>query len=118
MTAFSVHKGMWTGNASIKSYVRKGIVMVTKTVKVINKQGMHMRPASVLASEMKKFPGCVVNLQIGDKIIKTSSVMQIMAAGLKYGTEVKIDAEGANEEMALDKAVELFETGFGEKQGS
>ena len=39
MTAFSVHKRRWIGNASIKSYVRKGIVMVTKTVKVIKKQG-------------------------------------------------------------------------------
>lgn len=89
--------------------------MVSKTVKVINKQGMHMRPAGVLAAEMKKFPGCVVNLQIGEKMIKASAVMQIMAAGIKQGTEVRIDAEGANEEMALNKAVELFETGFGEE---
>ena len=29
--------------------------MVTKTVKVVNEQGMHMRPAGVLAQEMKKF---------------------------------------------------------------
>ena len=34
--------------------------MVTKTVKVVNEQGMHMRPAGVLAQEMKKFAGCTV----------------------------------------------------------
>ena len=34
--------------------------MVTKTVKVVNEQGMHMRPAGVLAHEMKKFAGCTV----------------------------------------------------------
>ena len=40
--------------------------------------------------------------------------MQIMAAGLKKGSIVEIIADGDNEQAALDKAVELFESGFGE----
>ena len=40
--------------------------------------------------------------------------MQIMAAGIKCGTQVEIIADGENEQAALDKAVELFESGFGE----
>ena len=79
--------------------------MVTKTVKVVNEQGMHMRPAGVLAQEMKKFAGCTV---------MATSVMQVMAAGIKCGTEVEISADGENEQAALDKAAELFESGFGE----
>ncbi|HCD69273.1 MAG TPA: HPr family phosphocarrier protein [Ruminococcaceae bacterium] len=88
--------------------------MVTKTVKVVNAQGMHMRPAGELAKEMKKFADCTVTLKCGEKTAKASAVMQIMAAGIKCGSEVEIIAEGENEQAALDKAVEMFESGFGE----
>ena len=85
--------------------------MVTKTVTVVNEQGLHMRPAGQLAAEMKKFPGCTITIASGDKTAKATAVMQIMAAGLKKGS---ITADGDNEQAALDKAVELFESGFGE----
>ncbi len=88
--------------------------MVSKTVEVVNKQGMHMRPAGMLAAEMKKFGNCTVTLKSGDKTAKASAVMQIMAAGIKYGSKVEITADGENEKEALDKAAELFESGFGE----
>ena len=86
--------------------------MVTKTVTVVNEQGLHMRPAGQLAAEMKKFPGCTI--ASGDKTAKATAIMQIMAAGLKKGSIVEITADGDNEQAALDKAVELFESGFGE----
>ncbi|WP_455248676.1 HPr family phosphocarrier protein [Ruminococcus sp.] len=88
--------------------------MVNKTVIVKNAQGIHMRPAGILAAEMKKFPGCTVMLKTPDKTAKATAVMQIMAAGIKAGTAVEISADGENEQAALDKAVELFESGFGE----
>ena len=86
--------------------------MVTKTVTVVNEQGLHMRPAGQLAAEMKKFPGCTITIASGDKTAKAT--MQIMAAGRKKGSIVEITADGDNEQAALDKAVELFESGFGE----
>ncbi len=88
--------------------------MVNKTVIVKNAQGIHMRPAGILAAEMKKFPGCTVMLKTPDKTAKATAVMQIMATGIKAGTAVEISADGENEQAALDKAVELFESGFGE----
>ena len=89
--------------------------MVTKAVTVKNAQGLHMRPAGILAGEMKKFAGCTVMLKTAEKSAKASAVMQIMAAGIKCGTTVEITADGENEQAALDKAVELFESGFGEE---
>ena len=38
--------------------------MVSKTVQVVNEQGMRMRPAGLLVAEMKEFPNCVVMLRI------------------------------------------------------
>ncbi len=88
--------------------------MVSKTVEVINAEGLHMRPVGVLAAEMKKFPDCTVTLNASGKTVKATSVMQVMAAGIKKGARVEIIAEGENEQAALDKAAELFESGFGE----
>ncbi len=88
--------------------------MVSKTIEVVNKEGLHMRPAGILSAEMKKFADCKVTLKVEEKVIKATAVMQIMAAGIKCGSKVEITAEGENEQAALDKAVELFETGFGE----
>ena len=49
--------------------------MVTKTVIVKNAQGLHMRPAGILAAEMKKFAGCTVTLKTAEKTAKASAVM-------------------------------------------
>lgn len=88
--------------------------MVSKTVEVINEQGLHMRPAGVLASEMKKFQGCTILLKTSGKTVKATSVMQIMTAGIKCGAEVEIIADGNDEQAALDRAAELFAGKFGE----
>lgn len=88
--------------------------MVSKKIKVINKLGIHMRPAGILAAEMKKFPNCNVTLKTDTKTAKCSAIMQIMSAGIKFDQDVEIIAEGENEQDALDKAVELFQNGFGE----
>ena len=88
--------------------------MVSRTVEVVNEQGLHMRPAGLLAAEMKKFPGCTVTISSGDKTAKATAVMQIMAAGIKKGTEVELVVNGGDEQAVLDEFVKMFEEGFGE----
>lgn len=88
-------------------------IMVAQTVKVVNEQGLHMRPAGVFAKEMTKF-SCAVTLDVAGKKINAKSVMLIIAACIKCGAEVTIECDGADEKEALAKAVELIESGFGE----
>ena len=80
--------------------------MVSQTVKVINAQGLHMRPAGVLAKEMTKFKSAIT-LETAGKKINAKSVMLIIA-------EVTVECEGEDEKEALAKTVELIESGFGE----
>ena len=87
--------------------------MVSKTVKVVNSQGFHMRPATMFVNEMMKFDSDI-NLISGDKKANAKSLMMIVAAAFKCGMEVEVTAEGADEEAALAKAVELIEDGLGE----
>ena len=97
---------MNTGGPSVKEGEE---IMVAQTVKVVNEQGLHMRPAGVFAKEMTKF-SCAVTLDVAGKKINA----KIIAACIKCGAEVTIECDGADEKEALAKAVELIESGFGE----
>lgn len=88
--------------------------MVTKTVTVVNEQGLHMRPAGVLAKLVKEYPDCEVTLGANGKVVKAKAPMQVMSACIKKGCEVEISCDGANEQSVLDEIAALFADGFGE----
>ena len=88
--------------------------MVSKKVTIINAQGMHMRPAGVLAKAVKAHPDCDVTLNANGKSVKAKAPMQIMSACMKKGCEVEIVCDGAEEEAVLNEIAAMFESGFGE----
>ena len=53
--------------------------MVSAKVKVINPQGMHMRPAQVFVAEMAKY-NSDVTIVFGGKNVNAKSIMHLMAA--------------------------------------
>lgn len=85
--------------------------MVKKNVTVVDKMGFHMRPANVFVTEMAKFKS-EVTLLVGDKSINGKSIMNIMAACIKYGTELTVECSGPDENEMLEKAVSLIENGM------
>ncbi len=88
--------------------------MVKKTITVINEQGLHMRPAGVLAKAASVFKDCNITLNVNGKSVNAKAVMQIMSAAIKCGAQVEIVCEGTDEQAALDGVAEMFENGFGE----
>ncbi len=88
--------------------------MVTKSVKVINEQGMHMRPAGILAKTAAVYKDCNITMNVNEKKVNAKALMQIMSACIKCGNTVEIVCEGTDEEKALDEISGLFENGFGE----
>ncbi|MBP3326735.1 MAG: HPr family phosphocarrier protein [Coprococcus sp.] len=87
--------------------------MVSKTVKIVNAQGLHMRPAGMFAKEMTKFESDIF-LDVQGKKINAKSVMHIIAACIKCGTELTVECSGSDEQEALNQAVSLIESGLGE----
>ena len=57
--------------------------MVSKKVEIVNAEGMHMRPAGLIAKAVKAHPDSEVILKAEGKDIKAKAVMQIMAGGEK-----------------------------------
>lgn len=88
--------------------------MVSKTVKIINQQGFHMRPASTFANAMGKYESEVTLLTNG-KTVNGKSLMNVVASCIKCGDEVEIQCSGADEEAALNEAAAMIEDGFGEE---
>ena len=88
--------------------------MVSKTVTVINAEGMHMRPAGIIAKAAKAHTDSEIIMKVGEKQIKATAVMQIMAAGIKKGTDVEIVVNGGDEQAVLEEFVSMVEDGFGE----
>ena len=87
--------------------------MVSANVKVINSEGMHMRPASLFSQTVTPFASDVKILFNGTSY-DAKSVMMLMSACIKCGAEIEIICDGADEEAALAKAVELVESGLGD----
>ena len=87
--------------------------MVSKQTKIVNPMGMHMRPAGMFANAMMKFDSDV-NLVVNGKTVNAKSIMNLIAACIKCGTEVEVQCSGPDEEAALVEAVRLIDSGLGE----
>ena len=74
--------------------------MVSKSMVVKAAEGLHMRPAGVIAREAGKFDSDVT-IVFGDKSNKKDA-------------EITFECEGADEEAALAKMVELEAENFGD----
>lgn len=87
--------------------------MVSAKAKVINEAGVHMRPAGIIVKELKAYP-CKVTFSGGAKDANAKSVMSLMAAGIKCGTELEVICDGEREQEALDMLVNLIRSGLGD----
>ncbi|WP_310604617.1 HPr family phosphocarrier protein [Anaerosporobacter sp.] len=87
--------------------------MVNKKYTIKNAQGLHMRPAGVVTKEMIKF-NSDISILVNGATINAKSIMNVMAACIKCGTEIEVQCNGADEEAALAKFDELYDNGFGE----
>ena len=87
--------------------------MVSKTLTVTNPSGLHLRPAGVLSQTAMKFK-CDVIIECGDKKIVAKSVLNVMAAGIKCGTEINLICDGEDEAAAMETLSQAIESGLGE----
>ncbi len=88
--------------------------MLNRKITIKNPSGLHLRPAGVLSQTAMKFKSDIV-IEYGEKRIVAKSVLNVMAAGIKSGTEVNLIVEGEDEEEAMKTLVEAIESGLGEK---
>ncbi len=85
--------------------------MVSKDTKVVDKLGLHMRTANIFITAMTKYKSDITIVFNGNKI-NGKSIMNIMAACIKYDSPITIICDGEDEQAMLDEAVSLIENGL------
>ena len=87
--------------------------MVSKKVIIKNPTGLHLRPAGVLCKEAMQFKSLITfNFRGGTANAK--SVLSVLGACIKSGTEIELVCEGEDEELELKTLVDAIESGLGE----
>ena len=89
--------------------------MLSKKLTVVNPSGLHLRPAGVLSQAAMKFK-CDVIIECGEKRIVAKSVLNVMAAGIKCGTEINLICDGEDEAAAMEAMSKAIESGLGEME--
>lgn len=87
--------------------------MVETEFTIINKLGIHARPASQIVKTASQFAS-VVTLKANGSETDAKSIMGIMMLAAAHGATIKISATGPDEQAALDAIVKLFMDKFNE----
>jgi len=82
--------------------------MIEKTTIINNEAGIHCRPSTEIITTAQKFPKTKVFVEAKGERVELNSMMGLLSLGLSKGTEVKIVADGEQEEEVLDLMAELF----------
>jgi phosphocarrier protein len=88
--------------------------MVEQTVTIQNRAGIHARPSAMLVQTAKDFQSTIY-LEKGNDRINGKSIMGILTLGASFGTEIRVIAEGEDEQTALEAMVNLFNRKFEEE---
>lgn len=87
--------------------------MVSEKVTVINTSGIHARPASELAKIAAKC-NSEVFIYVGERKVNPKSVLNLMAAAIRCGTEIVVECSGQTEAEDLKIIKEAINNGLGE----
>jgi phosphocarrier protein HPr len=89
--------------------------MIRTTIKVSNKLGLHARASAKLTKLASSFQS-EVNLSRNGRRVNAKSIMGVMMLAAGIGSDVELEAVGADEEAAVKALTALFNDKFGEGQ--
>jgi len=89
--------------------------MICENVTIINKLGMHAR-ASAKFVQLSSSYDSDINLTRNGQTVNGKSIMGIMMLAASKGTEIKLCAEGGDEEQAIQALLDLINDRFGEEE--
>jgi len=87
--------------------------MVTKDVEILNRLGIHARPAAMFAKAANRFSSDI-RVQKDGLNVNGKSIMGIMMLAAAEGNIITIQAEGGDAEKAIEVLEDLVRSKFGE----
>lgn len=88
--------------------------MISRNVTIQNSVGLHARPATFFVQKANSFKSSIW-IEKEDCRVNAKSLLGVLSLGITKGTEIKLIADGADENSAIDGLSELVDSEFGEK---
>lgn len=85
------------------------------TVTLLNKVGLHARPASQFVQTAARFAS-TITVACGTRRANAKSILQVLSLGAGSGAEITLQAEGADAEEAIAALKQLIADKFGEAE--
>ncbi|WP_397582141.1 HPr family phosphocarrier protein [Sphingorhabdus sp.] len=88
---------------------------ISRTVTIVNLKGLHARASAKFVTFVSRLPeGIKVEVEKDGQSVTGTSIMGLMMLGAAKGSEITINVEGEQAELAIEKLVGLVVDGFGE----
>ena len=88
-------------------------MMAERSVQIVNKHGLHARPAAEMVKAASRFKSDIT-ISRDDLEVNGKSIMGVMMLAAEYGASITLRAVGPDAEDALDALVALVAARFGE----
>ena len=87
--------------------------MIKSSISINNKLGLHARASAKLTKLASSFK-CEIHVSRNGRRVNAKSIMGVMMLAAGMGSEVEIEADGADEQQAIEALRGLIEAKFGE----
>ena len=85
----------------------------SEVVTVVNKLGIHARPAAALVQCVLNFE-CEIFLLFNGSRVNAKSIMGLLTLAATQGSRLTVTCKGSDAEAAMQAIRDLFASGFGE----
>jgi len=89
--------------------------MISQTVTIVNKLGLHARAAAKLVNTASKFASSI-ELSYAGTQADAKSIMSVMMLAAAKGSELTISCKGEDQDNAMNAIVELINNYFDEEE--
>ena len=87
---------------------------ITEEMEIVNRLGIHARPAAKLVQTVLPFK-CRVYIHLNGRQINAKSIMGVLTLAAAQGTRLTVECNGPDAQTAMDAIRELIESGFEEE---
>ena len=87
--------------------------MFVKEVTVQNHVGLHARPATFFIQKANEFKSSIW-VEKEERRVNAKSLLGGLSLGIVGGSAIKVIADGADEQQAVEALIKLVESGFAE----
>jgi phosphocarrier protein HPr len=91
------------------------VATVEKTLTLVNKVGLHARPASMFVQTAARF-GSTISVTYNGRVANAKRMLSVLQLGAEQGASLSLTAEGDDAVEAVAALAELVENRFGETE--